>query len=394
MLTSAWPPVGRVGARRPLRLARRLGALGWTPVVLTPEPRGAFRADQPHDPSLVEPAGVDVHRVPALFPSNRIHRALSRTVGRVHPTMDRWVEVATRRMVVPDQFPEWTLAAVRAARSLEPVDAVWVTGGPWGMFVVGAAVARILGRPLVLDYRDPWSVAHGGAGPRPRPRLEAALLRRAGAVVYVNEEMRRLNEARFGPHALTAVIPNGFDPLDLGDGEPTRFPGPTLLHAGHCYADRRIQPVMDAMADAPGARLEVYGRLEPDAPAWLRDHPRTNVAVNARVPASTIARHLRGADALLLLIGETHARALSGKVFDYLAAGRPILVVGPPGCAAAALVARCRVGEAVPTGDRAALVRALRRVDRLDFDPVAAEVARYSADVMARDTARVLDAVR
>ena len=408
MLTAAWPPVARVGGRRPLRLARRLGGLGWTPVVLTPDPDSAFDPPAPIDFSLVAPP-VEVHRVAALFPSNRLRAALRGPVGRLAPRLAGAALAAHRRLLLPDVFPEWTAAAVRAARALEPVDVVWVTGGPWGLFVCGAAVAAALDRPLVLDYRDPWSAepivgrAAALSARRLAPLLEGPILRRAAAVIYVNEDMLRQNEARFGrpPGQPWEVIPNGFDPEDLGTLPPTRFERPTLLYAGNCYANRRMQPVLEALARGfgpgqAGLALDVYGSVEPAAAAWLAAHPLPGrVHISGRVGADVLAAHLRGAAASLMLVGDTHHHALSGKIFDYLAVDRPILVVGPPDCAAGELVRRAGVGAAVDERDQAALVGALRAVEAgtLPYAPVAAAVRACSADGMAERTAAVLDAV-
>lgn len=400
MITAAWPPVGRIGARRPLRLARRLPARGWTPVVLTPEPDAIFRRPPPRDRSLVEPP-VEVHRVGAWVPSTRLHRALAKlSTARV-----------TRRVLadalVPDQYPEWTWAAARAARRIAaeaPVDAVWVTGGPFGIFVVGAAVAAALGRPLVLDYRDPWMGAEPPARrsplapPRPLLRaIERRLLHFADGVSAVYPEIIDQNRAMFGQPVGRPwrVIPNGFDPLDLA-GAPRALARPTLLYAGACYGPRSMAPVIEALADDfgpgdTGLELRVFGELDPAAAAALDARPLPGrVAVSGRIPADELAGWLRGARALLLIVGSGHDGAVSGKVFDYLAAGRPIVGHGPPDCAAAELIARCGVGRW--THDRAGLVDALRQVERdaVPYAPVTGEIARYSADAMADATAELL----
>lgn len=403
MITAAWPPVGRIGARRPLRLARRLPARGWTPVVLTPDPEAVFRRAPPRDPSLVEPA-VEVHRVAATIPSTRLHRALG------HLPAPRLTRRLLADALLPDQYPEWTLAAVRAARRLAagaPIDVVWVTGGPFGVFVVGAAVAAALGRPLVLDYRDPWM----GAGPPPRrsplapPRpllraLERRLLHFADGVSAVYPAIITRNRAVFGqpPSRPWRVIPNGFDPLDLA-GRPRALDRPTLVYAGACYGPRSMRPVLRALADAfgpgdTGLELRVFGELDPAALADLARTPLPGrVTVSGRIPADELAGWLQSASALLLIVGAGHDGAVSGKIYDYLAAGRPIIGYGPPDCAAAALVERCGVGRWAH--DHAGLVDAAQQVERgaVPYAPIADEVARYSADAMADATAALLDAV-
>jgi len=401
MITAAWPPVGRVGARRPLRLARRLPALGWTPIVLTPTPECVFRAPPAVDHSLVEPP-VEVHRVPAFIPSTR----LDRLIGRLPRVVARPLRVLLSDLLFPDQYPEWTRAAVAAAKAVAPVDAVWVTGGPWGIFVPGRAVARALGVPLVLDYRDPWTVDTPArrtpiAIPRPALRwLERRVLREAAGVMFVNDDILQKTRAAFGHHgAPWRVIPNGFDPADVVDVAPIRPLRPTLLYTGNCFGSRSMAPVLAGVADAAnsghqGMQLRVFGELDPLARRALADRPQPDhVEVHDRIPAAELAGHLRGADALLLIIGDGHRTALSAKVFDYIQAGRPILGYGPADSAAADLVRSCGVG--LWAHDHPTLVAALRRLEqrRMPYAPVASQIALYSADTMAQRTVDLLDAV-
>ena len=119
--------------------------------------------------------------------------------------------------------------------------------------------------------------------------------------------------------------------------------------------------------------------------------------MNGRIPSDEVFRHMRGADALLLLIGDTHRTALSAKVFDYLLAARPILGTGPSGATAEELINTCGVGQWIDGGaeGRPDLIAALRQVEAraLSYAPQADEIRRYSADGMASATVRMLDAV-
>ena len=99
---------------------------------------------------------------------------------------------------------------------------------------------------------------------------------------------------------------------------------------------------------------------------------------------------MRGAAALLLIIGESHRTALSAKLFDYLEVRRPILGYGPPGCDAENLLKHCGVGTWA--SDQIEAVDALFRIaegkDRIRPDEDA--LKGYSADVMAERTADLL----
>ena len=405
MITGCWPPSTRVGARRVVRLARRLPALGWVPVVLTIDESEAYAVPRDVDHSLAEPA-VEVHRVSAAYPSVQLERRLLSLVGR-WPKAAKIARVLMRDLRPPDQFVEWTPAAVKRAKKLGHFDAVWVTGAPFGLFVPGAAVARALGKPVVFDYRDPWTPdlpdpTHPlGLPNRARAALERLLLRQANGVVYVNQDMCDRYAAEFGRRRGVpwAVIPNGFDPQDAPRGEPISDPRPVLLYAGGCYGSRSMLPILEALAEGfgpgdDGLLLRVFGSLDPAAEAFLKAHPLPGrVELNGRIPSDDVFRHMRGAEALLLIIGDTHRTALSAKVFDYLLAARPMLGTGPAGSTAGDLIETCRVGAWVDAGGD--LIGALRQVEAraLPYDPDVDEVRRYSADGMASATAGLLDAV-
>ncbi len=367
---------------------------------MTPEPDDIYRNPPARDPSLEEPP-VQVHRVPAVIPSSRIHRAM----GLMPSFLARPARLLLEDLLFPDQYPEWTLAALRKARSLPPVDAVWVTGGPFGIFVPAAIIARTLDRPLILDYRDPWSASVAPrrtviSVPRKALRLlEANILNRASGVAFVNEEMRRDNERVFGQKSgqVWSVIPNGFDPTDVIEAPPIVPIRPTLIYAGSCYGSRSMLPIIKVLKSdfGPGdhgLQVKIFGQLDPRAKAALQESPlQGRISVQDRIPAQELAGHLRGAHGLLLIIGEEHHSALSAKVFDYIQSERPIVGYGPVDCAAARLVKECGLG--IWAHDTASLRQALERVasGTVPSNRRPEAIAQYSADVMAERTAKLLD---
>ncbi len=418
MIAPTWPPVNLMGTRRALRLARRMPALGWEPVVLTPDPPGAYALDQPGlDHAMSEP-DVSVTRVPARFPMVHVRRGVREAlaVRAKLPRVEAIAQIAFARSLWPDHFVEWAPAAIRAARRMvreRDIDAVWVTAPPFGAAVVGALVAKAIRRPLVIDFRDPWTQA-----PRLRPRrnpfgvphwamerLEAAALRAADGVAYVYPENLAWNEARFGRGASArwAVIPNGYDEDDFPSGPPTSFDAPTVLYGGSCYGGRTMQPVLralrallDAGRDAP--RLLIHGELDPASAELVAGSSELAalVDIRPRVGMSVIAPKMQGAQALLLLTGGEHKHAVAAKIFDYFLAARPVLAYGPRGSSVSKILSDCRAGVWVNHEDgEVALADALERVARDDFpyDPDPEEILRWSADKMAERTVALLNEV-
>src|SRR5262249_36023796 len=136
-----------------------------------------------------------------------------------------WARAATRR-------------AVQVARHL-PRGIVIATNPPHAAPIAGARIARRLGWPLVLDYRDPWTANDWPKWRRSRAELavarpiEARLVRQSAARVLNTPAMREFFERDFpqAPVARNFVIPNGFDPVEARTSPPDSG-AMEIVHAG------------------------------------------------------------------------------------------------------------------------------------------------------------------
>ncbi|MEZ4474321.1 MAG: glycosyltransferase [bacterium] len=286
---------------------------------------------------------------------------------------------------------------------------VWATGGPFGLFVPALAVARALDRPLVLDYRDPWTehpLYPTAPVHAPRPlyvALERAIVARASGIAYVNEAIRDWHRDHFDVPPETAVIPNGYAEEDVRCVPPVVPARPTLLYAGGSYVGRDMAAVLHALAEGfgpgdTGLQYRIFSDLDRETLgelAALQPRLAGRVEVHAPVDNATIAGHLQGASALFIVIAPQHLTAMTAKIFDYLAAGRPILGYGPPGADIERALAAWGVGTYVHEGDQAGLIAALKAVEAgtLPHAPDAAALAPWSADRLGADMAALLDRV-
>ncbi len=406
LVTALWPPAAYIGTRRPVRLAHYLPAHGWTPVVLHDDPVAfGMPGARSIDRSLTAP-DCEVHTAQGLMPAAKAMRGLMDAAERVGgPRARHVVNRLTAGWVLPDHYPQWAPAAVRAAARIPDIDAVWTTGRPFGIFVAALAVARRLGVPCVLDYRDPWSI---DIKPDRVPRwpkaahtaLERHLLARAQGVSYVNDDMLARNRAAFGQPAGAhwAAIPNGYDAAEYADLTPLAGPRPTVRYTGGFYGQRSVVPALKALAAAPelALDLEIYGELDVAGRQALKANPMADrVRVSGRVGVHEIRRRQLGASALLLAVGPEHRTALTGKIFDYVCAGRPIIGYGPPDAAAGDLIRAAGLGVWIDAADtdglRAAFAQAA--AGTLPYAPRADVLHPYSAQQMAARTADLLSAV-
>ena len=437
MVSPYWPPVNKVGVWRVLRAARYLPERGWTPIICTPKPEQVYKSPPLSDASFITP-DVEVIQPDTWIPSMATARALSRPhhwlkdrdgrrglqyVKRAASLLDRGSFRVIAEMLLPDQFVEWGWQTARRIEQqlterglLDEVKVVWATGGPFGFLVAGALIAEALDKPLVLDYRDPWTTHRAPrtwwiAPPRRAFRaVESWSLSRASAVGYINEEALTANRAAFGqpPNSRWAAIPNSFDSIDLGDLPPRELSQetntPALVYAGNFYGARSALPVIKALIaldqSAEGRScpltLHVFGQIDPPAQELLDRSELSSDRLRCypRHSAAEIGAIMRGASGLLLVIGEQHGHhtLVSGKVWDYLAAGRPIIGIGPASAAARELILDNGLGAWANTRDSQGIIELFASLSRGEIAPPAqSDLSRFHARHMSGAIADLLD---
>jgi glycosyltransferase involved in cell wall biosynthesis len=387
-----FPPAGGGGVQRPLKFATHLPELGIETHVLAPDdPKWVHRDDE-----LQPPTQAWIHRARYVGPEGR------RPAEVLHGSSgaDRlWLQAGLfgRRLLVPDENIGWTLTAIPAAVRLvrrEGIDAVLTTSPPGSVHVVGAAVQRLTGARWVADLRDSL-LAH------PHRRADSAALkakegtrravarlvaRRADAIVAASaaiaEETRSL-----GPRAPVVTIENGCDFDDFAGLEHHASSRFRITHAGSFFGRRDPRPFLTAFAESG---LDAVARFVGDFRAADREWAET-LELGDRLELHEFGSRRRAlelqrdSEALLLLIPEAGGRGkgvLSGKVFEYLAAERPILAAVPPDGAAAALIRETGTGVVASPDDPQAIGEALRslhdrwRSGSLDGTKLAPELRR------------------
>lgn len=376
MVCYDFPPVASPGAHRADKLVTSLRRFGWEATVLCarlipPRRYGASRLRDGDD-------GVPVHEVPSVeVDSTSWYRWRTKT----DPDAATRSPMNSMSLLAGGAF--WVPPAVRVGTKLLSAsrhDVLFATGHPMRGLVVGKRLKDRSGIPLVLELRDPW-IGPGGRRPRESPRLthernvEATTLRAADHVVAVTAPIVELLEDRYPSLAgHVSLLPNGFDPADFASDD--RVPRSAqegmfvIQNHGSILGLDGIQTLFRVLSrlcreSADFARmfqLQVIGGMTQENIDLLLEglQPRPNVISLSRVDHAESVRLMRGSDVLLLVRSETWM--FSMKIFDYLATGRPILVIAPQGSVAADLVHEAGAGIAVASNDEQALFDALARL--------------------------------
>jgi glycosyltransferase involved in cell wall biosynthesis len=391
LVTLYFPPAGGGGVQRPLKFASHLPALGIETHVLAPDLPGAA----PGDAELALPTQAWVHRVRYVGPrgdkpAERLHgkQGLAR--------LGTQASLLGRRLLVPDENVPWSTAALPAALRIarrEQVDVVLTTSPPGSLHLVGAAVQKATRARWVADLRDsltahPHRRGHESRLVRLKETAAGGVARlvasRADAIVAAADAIA--DEARaLGPKGPVVTIANGCDFDDFAGLEHRPSDRLRITHAGSFFGKRDPKPFLQALAES--GLEDVVVRFVGDFRAEDRAFA-DSLGLDGRIELPgyvTRRRSLelqRDSEVLLLLIPEAGGRGrgvLSGKVFEYLAAERPILAAVPPEGAAAQLVRDTGAGVVAAPDDVPALrevllaLHARWRAGELEATPLSAE---------------------
>jgi glycosyltransferase involved in cell wall biosynthesis len=370
LVTMYFPPAGGGGVQRPLKLAQYLPALGIETHVLAPDDPKWVHSD----PDLRVPTQAWIHRARYLGPRARKPAEELRAADGLDRALVQ-AQVTARRLLLPDASVTWNLTAIPAAIRIarrEGIDAVITTSPPASVHFVGAAVQRATGAKWIADLRDPIianqhrrdDTAAARARQAANEQVARLVARKADAVTCVSEaiaaEMREL-DAR----GTVRVVANGCDFDDFTGLEYTPGERFRITHTGSFFGRRDPRPFLQALHDAD---LDAVARFVGDFRSSDREWAESldlgdRLELIDYLPRADSLRLQRDSDALLLLVPEAGGRGkgvLSGKVFEYIAAGRPILAAVPPDGAAAELIRETGSGVVAPPDDvdaiRAALV--------------------------------------
>jgi glycosyltransferase involved in cell wall biosynthesis len=356
-----FPPLANSGTQRTTKFVKGLPEFGWQPVVVAG--RGAF--DDLRDETLLREldAALAVSRVPML--NEVLGDALGRVLGdRAGRAIDWRLRAA---LATPDLYGGWRYTARRAASALmraQAFDVILATGFPWTALLVGRDLSVSMGVPLVADFRDVWTlddVFLPDAITRRHRRQERSVVRQASSVISVSpimtDSMRELHSTE-DPEKFQTVF-NGYDPDDLCTLEP--YPAPAhdkvrIVYTGVWRPTYGPHLLYDAIAALHRDDPKMIRNLEVVTAGFPKGHAR-EMGIDRYVTELGQISHplalglMASADALYapLPLGRYHRLALPGKLYEYLAVGRPVFSTTAFDGETAKLLAQIGGGRVLPS---------------------------------------------
>lgn len=343
-----FPPSGGAGVQRVLKWVKYLPQFGIEPVVLTVK-NGAYpnldptlTADFPPDLRVIRTSSLDPFALYARLTGKDRDTLVEQSTDDLRSAgkFAGWVRA---NMILPDARVGWMPFAASRGLGIRNIDAVLTSGPPHSVHLTGHFLWKFRRLPWLADFRDPWTDIHYY---KELPRTNAAtgidrfmerrVLKKASRITTVSPSWAQLLAERSGRSV--DVIPNGFDAADFRQPAAKEHSEDfRIVHVGSLYNTRNPVAFWTAAErfqrqTGEGIHFRAVGRIGQE----IKDS-----AYDAGVDAEWIlysshdeaVRYMQQAD-LLLLSTEPHdsdAGHITGKVYEYLATGNPVLAIGTPG---------------------------------------------------------------
>ena len=370
IITYYWPPSGGSGVQRWLKMAKYLPQFGWEPVVYTPKnpelmarDEGLLKEVSPNLTLWKRPI-TEPYALYKIFTGRKGQTIKPGFISNNTPPWKERLSLFIRsNFFFPDPHCLWRRPSVRylTKRLKEaPVDWIITTGPPHSMHLIGKDLHRKTGTPWLADFRDPWTGIYYFKHLKMLPltikrhkRAERAVVGKADIVTVVSPQMKReflpLNPKKI------EVIPNGYDPTDF-EVEPKRIDGKfTICHTGLFTRNANPNQLWMALAEIVAEHSAFAQALHIRLVGQTDDAIRHSIEEVGLLPYCAFVPYVshleavayqKGANLLLLTLKkEPESKGIiTGKLFEYLASGKPVLGIGPVEGDLAEILTECNGG--------------------------------------------------
>ncbi len=421
VITYYWPPSGGSPVLRWLNFVKYLSEGGYEVVVYTP----SNPTPQAFDEQLLAqvPADVEVLTTPIREPANLfgLRNTKQRTVSTAFISesgrkgfrhhLAAWIR---GNFFIPDARKYWVRPSVRFLRRYldqHPCDLIISTGPPHSMHLIARGLKKRTGLPWLADFRDPWTridfyadLHLSAAADAKHKKLEKAVLDDCDTVITVGPTMT--GEFAGMTSSPVTTITNGYDArtMEAVTGKPDdRF---TLLHVGSMPESRNPEEVWKALSTLVNTHetfrsdlaIELIGKVDRSVRDSIAEQELEFALTKSdSLPNRDVLERMKSVSVLLLVVNDTpNAKGiLTNKFFEYLAAGKPILAVGPADGDLAAILKESGAGKIFDYSDtegiQAYLALLYEQRRNPAFQPNVKNIGKFSRKNLTAELIRIIE---
>jgi len=447
LITLQFPPVGEIGVKRVLKFSKYLPEYNWTPVILTLKEKYADTFSMLKDQSLLDQVDktTKVYRTAILiFPNLLIHlKKWSKNAAKLqkqtnnviqeyhHETpqkrgMERLIRgiknFVDELFTIPDKYIGWLpfalISAIRIIRR-ERIDLILSTSPPKSALLIGYIVKKVTRKPLVVDFRDPWTLSysfkdkvHWRLRRKIEEFLERNIIKCADKVISISEILTQRLALKYSDKDKFITITNGFDSDDFNGIVPKRISEKFILaYFGSLYRKRTPEYFLKALRElieenpqiAKDIKVVFWADITSNYKRLLEGFNLNEVleSVNWLAHKEAIEKMV-SCDVLLLFIPKQSTDTdyvMTGKIFEYLGAKKPILAMVPPHGAAAKVIRQTNAGIVVdpnnPKKIKEAIIELYNKYKKnsLKFKGIPSQINKFSHKELSLQLAKILDSL-
>ena len=376
IVTYYWPPAGGPGVQRWLKFVTYLREFDIEPVVYIPENPGYPLLDE----SLVAeiPAGIRILKQPIFEPyrfaeifSNGDSRTISSGIiakEQEQGTIQKLMLFVRGNFFIPDARKFWVKPSVKYIKSVlekEDFDVLITTGPPHSLHLIGLELQKSLGIKWIADFRDPWTeigyhkkLKLTQSSKQKHLDLEYKVLNKADQIVTTSHTTKAEFESK--TTRPIRVITNGFDNLQK---EPITSDHFEISHIGSLLSGRSPEILWKAIAEIVEnvsdfrnkLKIRLAGKISSEVKESIEELGlQEYLQIDGYVSHKEALEMQNRASILLLLeIDSEETRGIvPGKIFEYFAAKKPILAIGPENWEAGKMVLDTQSGTYLLSSDK------------------------------------------
>ena len=376
IITYYWPPAGGSGVQRWLKFSKYLRDFEIEPVIYTidnpsyPILDKSLESEIPKDLEILKQAIFEPNSMLSFFGRNN----KKESAGFLNPNPTFFgsiIQYIRANYFIPDARKFWIQPSVNfLSNYLENnhIDAIITTGPPHSMHLIGLELKKKLGIKWISDFRDPWTeidyfqqLPLTKKATKKHQDLEQEVLINSDMVVVVGETMKD----KFLQHTKRIeVLTNGFDTIeDLSTQKlDEKF---SITHVGLMNSDRNPTILWEVLNEISNTnlnfkndlRIKLIGKLDDAVIQDLKVFDHNTIETIPYLDHKDVGKYQASSQILLLSINEVPSAKgiITGKIFEYLQAKRPILAIGPEDGDAAMILKNTNAGTIVGFKNKTAL---------------------------------------
>lgn len=442
MITNAFPPCAGSGMFRTLKFSKYLPENNWFPVILTLKEIYSDKKDY----SLLReiPEKVNIYRtkmISILKELLTIQKKITHMINKVdkNSTNIRNTKITKKNnrvikniildlLTTPDRFIGWLLPGVLKGLSVikkNNVELIYSTSPPKTTLLIGLILKKLTRRPLVIDFRDPWTLS-GGSIYESKSKykfklenwLELQVMKNADVIIANTEFLKSEYEKKYKKiiKGKIHVITNGYDPDDFrfldnnADKHNETF---TISHVGEFYYEIRTpdnflkaisELINEKKIDKNRIIINFIGSGEyvenEEFISFIGSNKLENILkIKKYLPHNESLEYICNSDVLLLLQPSLETiMQIPAKAFEYIRSGNYIFAVAPAG-ATHDLIENINNGAVANPDDIGAIKKNIYAAyinymeNRLERDILSNEIRRYDRRELTRNLAKLFNEI-